>query len=100
MTVSKSTSTTSIARTAKRATAAATVSDSAIDAVSPAKVRDRAGLTKTDMADLLGMSEYGYLQWESGLRRPGGPAFRLLHLIDRKGADVIEMLRDVRGEKF
>ena len=64
--------------------------------LSPANVRKTAGLSQTDMADLLGMSAFGYAQWEAGTRRPGGPAFRLLHLIERDGQTVIDALRTIK----
>ncbi len=48
----------------------------------PEAVREAAGLSVEEMADLMGMSLNGYQSWESGLRRPGGPAQRLLQLID------------------
>ncbi len=49
------------------------------------------------MAALMGMSDHGYVQWELGARRPGGPACRLPRLFDRDGSDVIEALRGMPG---
>lgn len=48
----------------------------------PRAIREKAGLTRAEMAELLGMSEFGYSAWEAGTRRPGGPAFQLLRLIE------------------
>ena len=48
----------------------------------PKSVREKAGLDQPAMAALLGMSASGYRAWEAGQRRPGGPAFRLLALIE------------------
>lgn len=64
--------------------------------VSPENVRKSAGLSQNQMADLLGMSEFGYAQWEAGSRKPGGPAYRLLHLISRDGQTVIDALRTIK----
>jgi len=50
--------------------------------IDPKAVREKAGLAAAEMAALIGMSEYGYTAWEAGHRRPGGPAHRLLALID------------------
>jgi DNA-binding transcriptional regulator YiaG len=65
------------------------------ETISPADVREKAGLSTAEMADLLGMSASGYSQWEAGTRRPGGPAYRLLHLISREGQTVIDALRKI-----
>ena len=64
--------------------------------LTPAAVRERAKLSKPEMARLLGMSVFGYGQWEAGTRRAGGPAYRLLHLIARDGKPVIEALREAQ----
>lgn len=64
--------------------------------LTPAAVRAKAKLGKAEMAALLGMSEFGYNQWEVGTRRAGGPAYRLLHLIARDGVPIIEALRDMQ----
>ncbi|MCG6904152.1 MAG: helix-turn-helix domain-containing protein [Rhodobacter sp.] len=66
---------------------------SPLKALSPAQVREKAGLSPVEMAKLLGMSPTGYGQWEAGTRRPGGPAYRLLYLISVQGDAVIEALR-------
>jgi len=63
--------------------------------LSPQAVRKENGLTQLEMAELLGMSEFGYTEWESGNRRAGGPAYRLLHLIDRDGDQVLDALRAI-----
>ena len=63
-------------------------------APTPAEVRERAGLSRAEMADLFGMSEFGYSQWELGARRPGGPAHRLLFLLDRDTKATVAALRD------
>lgn len=65
-------------------------------ALTPAAVREDAELSRPEMARLLGMSEFGYTQWEAGNRRAGGPAYRLLHLIARDGKPVIDALREAQ----
>ena len=67
--------------------------ESAPDGLNPEEVRQRAGLSRPDMARLLGMSEFGYGQWELGSRRPGGPAYRLLFLLNRDPGTTVEALR-------
>ncbi len=59
----------------------------------PAAVREAAGLSIKQMADLMGMGLDGYQAWENGLRRPGGPALRLLRLIDNDPKKVIDVLQ-------
>lgn len=61
-----------------------TTPDKAPDApeLDPRRVRENAGLDPSSMAALLGMSDFGYRAWEAGQRKPGGPAWRLLALID------------------
>ncbi len=59
----------------------------------PLEVREKAGLTVTEMAELIGMSEPGYELWENGTRRPGGPAFKLLALLDAHPKETAARLR-------
>jgi DNA-binding transcriptional regulator YiaG len=81
--------------TQSAARAAIAVSDSpAPEAVpTPATVRMSAQLSPQEMADLMGMSLYGYTSWESGARTPGGPALRLLRLIKNDPRGVISALK-------
>ena len=62
-------------------------------ATSPLEVREKAGLTVSEMAELIGMSEFGYKLWENGARRPGGPAFKLLALLDAHPKETVARLR-------
>ena len=78
-------------------TSALAVARSTETPLTPSAVRQRADMTTADMADLMGMSEYGYKQWESGQRRPGGPAWRLLHLIDVASERTIADLRSFKS---
>ena len=59
----------------------------------PLEVREKAGLTVEEMAELIGMSESGYELWENGTRRPGGPAFKLLALLDAHPKETVARLR-------
>ena len=63
-------------------------------AAKPLEVREKAGLTVVEMAELIGMSESGYKLWESGARRPGGPAFKLLALLDAHPKETVARLRE------
>ncbi|MBE1282841.1 MAG: hypothetical protein GJ676_05980 [Rhodobacteraceae bacterium] len=55
----------------------------------PGIVRKKLGLSSPDMAELFGMSEVGYRSWEVGSRRPGGPALKLLALLDLQPKKVL-----------
>lgn len=58
----------------------------------PKTVRQKAGLTAEEMASLMAMSGFGYTAWENGTRRPGGPAYQLLRLLDENPATVAKAL--------
>lgn len=58
----------------------------------PQSVRKKAGLSLTEMANLMGMSEEGYETWEKGTRRPGGPAYKLLLLLNNNPNDIVAQL--------
>ncbi len=60
--------------------------------LNPLSVRTKAGLNLTEMANLMGMSEAGYETWEEGTRRPGGPAFKLLFLLDNNPDAIVAQL--------
>ncbi len=61
--------------------------------IDPKTVREKAELSQEQMAVLMGMSSDGYLSWEQGERRPGGPAFQLLRLIDDDPKAAIKTLQ-------
>lgn len=63
-----------------------------VDELDPKTVRESAGLTRTEMASLMGMSNEGYTQWEDGARRPGGAAYKLLVLLNNNPSDVKKQL--------
>lgn len=47
------------------------------------RLRDFRGLTRKELASLLGCSLSTLIKWENGLRRPGGAAARLLSILYR-----------------
>lgn len=61
----------------------------------PRAVRQQAELSEEDMASLMGMSINGYRLWENGQRRPGGPAFKLLGLMDSDTEATVRRLRSL-----
>ena len=65
--------------------------------LSPEAVRKKTGLSRSEMASLLGMSTSGYDSWEDGLRKPGGAAYRLLYLLEIDPNGVIEKLNAQAG---
>ena len=67
--------------------------------LSPKTVRKNTGLSRSEIASLLGMSTSGYDDWEDGLRQPGGAAYRLLYLLDSDPNDVIKKLNANEGPK-
>ncbi len=69
------------------------------DDLDPRHVREKAGLTAADMAELMGMGEYGYTAWERGIRRPGGPAFQLLKVLAAAPEHVLLLLNEARAPK-
>ncbi|UYV38680.1 transcriptional regulator [Rhodobacteraceae bacterium D3-12] len=62
------------------------------DELDPKTVREKAGLTADEMASLMAMSGFGYTAWENGTRRPGGPAYQLLRLLDENPQTVAKAL--------
>lgn len=60
--------------------------------LSPAAIkalREREGASQAVLATYLGIATATLGQWERGLRKPDGPALRLLSLIDRHGLEYI-----------
>ena len=52
-------------------------------------LREREAVSQSVMARYLGIATATLGQWERGLRKPDGPALRLLSLVDRHGLDYI-----------
>ncbi len=63
----------------------------------PRAIREKAGLSEDEMAKLIGMSVYGYGQWENGQRQPGGPAFKLLGLMAQDTEATVHGLRNLEA---
>jgi len=63
------------------------------DTPDPREVREKTGLSREEMAGLMGMGDYGYSAWERGIRTPGGPARKLLALIATDPAGMVERLQ-------
>lgn len=59
----------------------------------PERVREKLGLSVAEMAELVGMSEFGYRNWEAGSRRPGGPALKLVALLDAQPQLILDWLK-------
>ena len=62
------------------------------DTPDPREVREKTGLSREEMAGLMGMGDYGYTAWERGIRTPGGPARKLLALIATDPAGMTRRL--------
>lgn len=63
------------------------------EALDPREVREKTGLSREEMAGLMGMGDYGYSAWERGIRTPGGPARKLLALIATDPAKMVDRLQ-------
>jgi len=52
-------------------------------------LRDRHNLSQAVLAAVLNTSISTVRQWEIGEKHPSGPSLKLLHLLDRKGLEVL-----------
>jgi putative transcriptional regulator len=52
-------------------------------------IRMRFNLTQDTLATILNTSTSSVRQWEQGVKNPGGPSCKLLHLLDRKGLEAM-----------
>jgi putative transcriptional regulator len=52
-------------------------------------VRLRTGTSQPVFARYLNVSPGTVTQWERGVKRPAGASLKLLHLVDKKGLEVI-----------
>ena len=52
-------------------------------------LRERYQLSQTVLASLLNTSASAVRQWELGDKHPSGPSQKLLHLLERKGLEVL-----------
>jgi len=53
------------------------------------RIRAATRMSQPVFATLLNVGRTTVAQWEQGHRKPGGPAARLLDIIDRKGVETI-----------
>lgn len=53
-------------------------------------LRKRFGWSQTFLAAKIGASASTVEKWEAGVNSPSGPALRILDIIDRKGAQILE----------
>jgi putative transcriptional regulator len=53
------------------------------------QIRLRTGTSQSVFARYLNVTPGVVTQWERGIRRPAGPSLKLLHLVDKKGLEMI-----------
>lgn len=58
-------------------------------------VREQLGLSRSQFAALIGVSERTVEGWEQGRRQPSGPALTLLRVAARHPESVLDTMRDV-----
>lgn len=52
-------------------------------------IREKAAVSQPVFARYLNVSKNLVSEWERGMKRPGGPALRLLEIVRRKGLEAI-----------
>jgi len=52
-------------------------------------LRRKLNLTQVSLASVLNTSASSVQQWERGVKKPGGPSCKLLHLLARKGLSAL-----------
>ena len=75
--------------TMRRFDASAVTPTPVLDAAGIRALREREGASQAVLATHLGIAVGTLGQWERGLRKPDGPALRLLSLIQRHGLDYV-----------
>ena len=50
-----------------------------------ARLRGKLKLSQAALARFINTSVYSVQKWEQGVKKPSGPALKLLHIIDEKG---------------
>ena len=53
------------------------------------RIRGAAHVSQTVFAAFLGVGKTTVAQWEQGVKKPSGPAAKLLDLVDRKGISTL-----------
>ena len=66
-----------------RALALPEVKPYSLDAI--ARLRRKLKLSQAALAKFINTSVYAVQKWEQGVKKPSGPALKLLHIIDEKG---------------
>ena len=62
------------------------------DALAPEEIkaiRERAAVSQPVFARYLNVSKNLVSEWERGMKRPGGPALRLLAIVQKRGLEAI-----------
>jgi putative transcriptional regulator len=63
-----------------------------VEELTPAEIRalrERENVSQPVFASYLNVSKNLVSDWERGKRRPGGPALKLLHVIQKHGLEVV-----------
>ena len=58
------------------------------DPIEIKRIRNRNRVSQSVFASVLGIGKTTVQHWEQGVKKPSGPARRLLDLVDRKGLSV------------
>jgi len=53
------------------------------------ELRQKLNLTQVSLASVLNTSTSSVQQWERGVKKPGGPSCKLMHLLSRKGISAL-----------
>jgi len=65
-----------------------------VQAITPDEIRairEREKLSQPVFARYLNVSKNLVSDWERGVKKPGGPALRLLSIVQRKGFDIVRV---------
>lgn len=77
------------ARTMRRCDRNCTVEVALLSPEEIAALRKREGVSQTLFAIHLNVTKSTVAQWESGQRKPAGPALKLLNLVQKKGLKIL-----------
>lgn len=58
------------------------------------ELRTRLGITRQELADLMGVSKSAIDKWESGIVEPRGPALTVLQLLWMKGSNFFNLISE------
>ena len=71
----------------------------ALSATQIRKLRTKHGVSQVVFAHYLNTSPSTVRQWEQGVKRPSGPALRLLDVVSRNGLALLEEATKPRGKR-